>query len=156
MQRSNRAANKLENAKSKAAVPFEELKNEEIVGVNVLSLNEMPENPLGKRKTQAEEEEKKGEPMALPDPKKKPALKKAQTHRDEGAFQTYIFRVCKDVCPEHPVTKKAMNTLNHIIADKFEQIMTESRGLIVNTKKGTLTSKEIEIACKLLITGELG
>ena len=34
--------------------------------------------------------------------------------------------------------------------------MAESRGLIVNTKKGTLTSKEIEIACKLLITGELG
>ena len=49
-----------------------------------------------------------------------------------------------------------MNTLNHMIADKFEQIMAESRGLIVNTKKGTLTSKEIEIACKLLIPGELG
>ena len=49
-----------------------------------------------------------------------------------------------------------MLTLNQIIADKFEQIMNESRGLIVTSKKSTLTSKEIETACKLMIPGELG
>ena len=85
MHRTNRTMKKLENSKTKV-VPLEELKSEEFVGVNVLSLSEMPENPLGKRKAPVEEEVKKGEPTVLPDPKKKLALKKAQTHRDEGAF----------------------------------------------------------------------
>ena len=49
-----------------------------------------------------------------------------------------------------------MNTLNQIIADKFEAIMNESRDLIVNNKKGTLSSKEVETACRLMIKGELG
>ena len=93
----------------------------------------------------------------LPDPKKKKvAAKKAQLHRDEGAFNTYIFRVMKDTLPEEAVSKKAMLTLNHAIADKFEEIMNEARALIVNNRKSTITSKEIETACKLLIPGELG
>ena len=49
-----------------------------------------------------------------------------------------------------------MVTLNQIIADKFEAIMNESRGLVINTKKSTITSKEVETACRLLISGELG
>ena len=157
-----RALNKLENSKQSKlpGVTGEEHKNDEIVGVNVLSMKELPENhPLAKRKQTAEKEEAKKavEPTTLPDPKKqKQSLKKASTHRDDGAFQTYIFRVHKQVAPDSAITKKAMVTLNHLIADKFEQIMAESRGLIVNMKKGTLTSKEVETACKLLIPGELG
>ena len=85
MHRLNRDTNKLENAKTRA-VALEEFKSEEFVGVNVIPLSEMTENPLGKRKAPAEEEVKMKEPMVLPDPKKKIALKKAQTHRDEGAF----------------------------------------------------------------------
>ena len=102
------------------------------------------------------EESKDAKNVLLTDAKKKQVNKKALMHRDEGAFQTYIFRVCKEVCPDSGISKKAMNTLNHIISDKFEQIMRESRDLVVNTKKGTITSKEIETACRLLIRGELG
>ena len=64
--------------------------------------------------------------------------------------------MCKEVCPDSGVSKKAMTTLNQIVADKFEAIMLEARGLIVTNKKGTLTSKEVETACKLLVKGELG
>ena len=77
------------------------------------------------------------------------AVKKAQLHRDEGAFNTYIFRVMKDTLPEEAVSKKAMLTLNHAIADKFEDIMNEARALIVNNKKSTITSKEVETADEL-------
>ncbi len=155
-----RAANKLAKV-SLSYASFEEVKDEEIVGVNVLPLSEMTENPLGKRNAAGKktvEEAKFAEivQVPLPDPKKRQTLKKAATHRDEGAFQTYIYRVCKEVCPDSAISKKAMTMLNQIVADKFEQIMSESRGLIVNTKKGTLTSKEVETACKLLIPGELG
>ena len=88
--RTTRAISKLDNSKMQPKLlgaASEEMKSEEIVGVNVLSLNEMPENPLGKRKQATEQEEaKKTEQLALPDPKKKQSLKKASTHRDEGAF----------------------------------------------------------------------
>ena len=62
----------------------------------------------------------------------------------------------KEALPEGALSKKAMLTLNNAIADKFEDIMNEARSLIINNKKGTITSKEIETACKLLIPGELG
>lgn len=62
----------------------------------------------------------------------------------------------KEMAPDSGISKKAMTTLNQIISDKFESIMNESRGLIINNKKGTLTSKEVETACRLLIKGELG
>ena len=157
-----RGLNKLEMQKKAKTigVAVEDHKGEEIIGVNVLSMNELPEShPLAKRKAAADQEEVKKavEPTTLPDPKKqKQSLKKASTHRDDGAFQTYIFRVHKHVAPDSAISKKAMVTLNHLVADKFEQILAEARELIVSTKKGTLTSKEVETACKLLIPGELG
>ena len=133
---------------------MEESKDEEIIGVKIMSLSEAPANPLAK--VNVNEESKLPQQEPLPDPKKKTAVKKAQLHRDEGAFNTYIFRVMKDTLPEEAVSKKAMLTLNHAIADKFEDIMNEARALIVNNKKSTITSKEVETACKLLIPGELG
>ena len=140
------------------ALPVEESKDEEIIGVNVLSVNEMPPTLSNKLNAKGQEEEKsaEGAQIALPDPKKKQTLKKASTHRDENAFTTYIFRVCKETCPDSTVSKKAMLTLNQIIADKFEDLMKESRELVITNKKGTITSKEIETCCKLLIPGELG
>ena len=136
------------------AAPLEEEK-EEIIGVNVLNEHYLPAKPAAVQpdSTKVSEEQQK----ALPDPKKKLANKqKAQQHRDEGAFQTYIFRVFKEVCPDSGLSKKAMQTMEHIVADKFEAIMHESRALILNNKKQTLSSKEVETACRLLIRGELG
>ena len=68
----------------------------------------------------------------------------------------YIFRVLKEQCPEFSVSKKAMRTLNSINAEKFSEIMKECRNLVINTKKATLSSKEVETAVKLTIFGELG
>merc|ERR1711976_898186 len=131
-------------------------KNDEIIGVKVMQSNEVP-NPLAKPKPVPQEETKEA-PKTLPDPKKKLAQnkQKATIYRDEDAFSTYIFRVCKEVCPDSGISKKAMKTLNHIVADKFEQIMNEARSLNLNNKKGTITSKEVETACRLLIRGDLG
>ena len=112
--------------------PDEEMKDDEIIGVRVI--NEPMPNPLAKPEVEEPKpEETKEQPKALPDPKKK-VQKKGLQHREEGAFQTYIFRVCKEVTPDTGISKKAMTTLNQIIADKFEAIMTESRGLIIKYK----------------------
>ena len=49
-----------------------------------------------------------------------------------------------------------MMTLNQMMADKFDEIMRESRDLTINTKKSTISSREVETAVKLLVPGELG
>jgi len=73
----------------------------------------------------------------------------------ENSFQTYIFRVLKEIKPELGITKPAINQFNQIICDLFEKIMDEARRLLIHSKKQTLSSKEIETAIKLIFPGEL-
>ena len=49
-----------------------------------------------------------------------------------------------------------METMNSIVADTFDNLMSEGRMLVINGKKQTLSSKDVETAVKLLIPGELG
>ena len=88
--------------------------------------------------------------------KKKKDKGKALSIRDDGAFNTYIFRVLKEVAPEAGISKKAMMALNQMMAEKFDEIMREARDLTHNTKKSTISSREVETAVKLLFPGELG
>ena len=50
----------------------------------------------------------------------------------------------------------AHGAMNTMCSDKFDQIMAEGRMLVINGKKSTLSSKDVETACKLTIPGELG
>jgi len=68
---------------------------------------------------------------ALEEKKKKNQLKKSNFLRDEGAFNTYLYRVLKETCPDTGISKKAMVTLNQIMVDKFEEVMLESRSLVL-------------------------
>ena len=47
-------------------------------------------------------------------------------------------------------------TMNSIVADTFDKLMSESRMLVINGRKHTLQSQDVEAAVKLLIPGELG
>jgi histone H2B len=97
------------------------------------------------------EEGKEAPGAGVAPPKKKGALKL----RDSNSFQTYIYRVVKEVMPELTISKKSMALLNDIMVELFDKIMKESRELMVYSKKHTLTSKEIETAVRLLFPGEL-
>ena len=46
--------------------------------------------------------------------------------------------------------------MNSLIADTFDNIMSESRLILINNRKSTLQSQDVECAVKLLIPGELG
>ncbi|CDW90905.1 histone h2b [Stylonychia lemnae] len=84
------------------------------------------------------------------------AKKKRNTRlRGENSFQTYIFRVMKEIKPELSISKNAIAQLNQILANLFENLMDESRRLMIFCKKSTLSSKEIESSIKLLFPGEL-
>ena len=85
-------------------------------------------------------------------PKGKPS---ARTILDGSSFQTYIFRVMKEVKPELSISKKGMLLVNNILAELFIKIMQEARNLMIFSKKQTLSSKEIESSIKLHFPGEL-
>ena len=71
-------------------------------------------------------------------------------------MQTYIFRVLKEAAPEYGISKNAINMLNEVLLDSYDQILNEARNMMIFSKKQTLSSKECESAVKLLIPGELG
>ena len=138
----------------------EKNKDDEIIGVKVHNAAEF-QDPMQLNKSLPPMEEAKAEPegpsIAELQKKKSAASKKAATAEGEGAFNLYIYRVMKEQChPDAGLSKKAMRTLNSIAAEKFGEIMKEARNLVINTKKQTLSSKEIETAVKLTIFGELG
>ena len=47
-------------------------------------------------------------------------------------------------------------TMNSIVADVFDNVMCEGRMLVINSKKSTLSSKDVETSVKLLFPGDLG
>ena len=62
----------------------------------------------------------------------------------------------KEAAPEYGISKNAINMLNEVLIDSYDQILNEARTLALHSKKATISSKECESAVKLLIPGELG
>ena len=104
---------------------------------------------IGRRKSEQNDQGKTEEGGA------KRATKKTMKLRDSNSFQTYIFRVLKEVKPELSISKSTMTLVNSILADLFEKVLKEARNLMIFSKRSTLSSKEIESAVKLLFPGEL-
>lgn len=70
-------------------------------------------------------------------------------------FSLYIYKVLKQVHPQKGISKKAMNIMNSMVYDIFDQISVLSAQLIRYNKKKTLSSKEIFTCVKLLLPGDL-
>ena len=49
-----------------------------------------------------------------------------------------------------------MMTMNSIMSETFDSLMSESRMLVINSHKHTLQSQDVEASVKLLVPGELG
>ena len=81
----------------------------------------------------------------------KPARKKRRVE----TYNIYIYKVLKQVHPEIGVSKKAMSILNSFVNDTFERIMVESSRLCKYGKRNTLSAREVQSACKLVLPGEL-
>jgi histone H2B len=80
--------------------------------------------------------------------------KKRKSKRSES-YQTYIHKVLKQVHPEIGVSKKSMSIMNSFIGDIFQRIAAEAGKLASYNAKATLSSREIQTACKLVLPGEL-
>jgi histone H2B len=80
--------------------------------------------------------------------------KKRRSARVE-TYNTYIYKVLKQVHPEVGVSKKGMSILNSFINDIFERITSEAGKLARFNKKATLSSREVQTAVRLVLPGEL-
>ena len=70
-------------------------------------------------------------------------------------FNTYIFRVLKQVHPDTIISAPALEVMNDYVNDIFNRIMDEAVRLMEINKRGTLTSREIQTAVRLILPGEL-
>lgn len=80
--------------------------------------------------------------------------RRSKKKRNE-TFGIYIYKVLRQVHPTKGISKKAMNIMNSMVYDTFDQIAILAAQLIRYTKKRTLSYKEILTCVKLLLPGEL-
>merc|ERR1712230_284897 len=89
----------------------------------------------------------------MPPAKKTPAKKKKKKRTE--SYSSYIYKVLKQVHPDTGISSKAMSIMNSFINDAFERIAVEAGKLVRYNKKGTLSSREIQTAVRLILPGEL-
>uniref|UniRef100_A0A6T6S2L9 Histone H2B n=1 Tax=Hemiselmis tepida TaxID=464990 RepID=A0A6T6S2L9_9CRYP len=82
---------------------------------------------------------------------KKGGRKKKRTE----SYAIYIYKVLKQVHPDTGISTKGMSIMNSFISDIFDKIANEAGKLVRYNKKGTLTSREIQTAVRLILPGEL-
>ena len=97
---------------------------------------------------------KKSTKKAAASKEAKDASKKRHRKRTE-TYGSYIYKVLKQVHPEIGISKKSMSIMNSFIGDIFGRIATEAGRLVQYNSKATLSSREIQTACRLVLPGEL-
>uniref|UniRef100_A0AC34RES9 Histone H2B n=1 Tax=Panagrolaimus sp. JU765 TaxID=591449 RepID=A0AC34RES9_9BILA len=85
----------------------------------------------------------------------KNARKKTKKTTRKETYGTYIYRVLKQVHPDTGISTKAMNIMNSFVNDVFARIAAEASRLASYIKRSTVTSREIQTAVRLILSGEL-
>lgn len=87
--------------------------------------------------------------------KKSTGVKGGKRKTRKETFNTYIYKVLKQVHPDTGVSNKAMSIMNSFVADIFERIAEEASRLAAYNKRSTISSREIQTAVRLILPGEL-
>eukprot|EP01128_Nolandella_sp_AFSM9_P010989 TRINITY_DN7708_c0_g1_i1.p1 TRINITY_DN7708_c0_g1~~TRINITY_DN7708_c0_g1_i1.p1 ORF type:complete len:108 (+),score=30.46 TRINITY_DN7708_c0_g1_i1:43-366(+) len=75
--------------------------------------------------------------------------------RNYTSYSTFIYKVLKQVHPDTGISNKAMNIMNSLVADIFEQLANEAVRLARYNSRQTITAREMQTAVLLLLPGEL-
>ena len=86
--------------------------------------------------------------------KKSTAVKGKRKTRKE-TFNTYIYKVLKQVHPYTGISNKAMSIMNSFVNDIFERVAEEASRLASYNKRSTISSREIQTSVRLILPGEL-
>ena len=84
-----------------------------------------------------------------------PITKKPRHKRRVESYSSYIYRVLKQVHPDTGISTKAMAIMNSFVNDIFERLAGEAARLARYNHKGTVSSREIQTAVRLMLPGEL-
>src|SRR6478736_4453108 len=80
---------------------------------------------------------------------------KSRKKTRKETFNTYIYKVLKQVHPDTGISNKAMSIMNSFVADIFERVAEEASKLATYNKRSTISSREIQTAVRLILPGEL-
>jgi histone H2B len=84
-----------------------------------------------------------------------PGDKRKRKFRRSRSYSTYIMRLIKQIHPKMGISKRGMSILDSMVNDTFQRIAEEAARLTRYDKKGTLGSREIQTAIRLVFPGEL-
>ena len=127
----------------------------------------MPREKSIKKKAETVEIEAPADPAPVdsapvPGPVKKkrgrPAGVKSKSTKGKKRKETYavyIYKVLKQVHPDTGISSKAMSIMNSFANDTFQQIAAEASKLAQYGKSGTISSRDIQTAVRLILPGEL-
>ncbi|OWK61607.1 Histone H2B 1/2/3/4/6 [Lonchura striata] len=96
---------------------------------------------------------KKGSKKAVTKTQKKGDKKRKKSRKE--SYSIYVYKVLKQVHPDTGISSKAMGIMNSFVNDIFERIAGEASRLAHYNKRSTITSREIQMAVRLLLPGEL-
>ena len=88
-------------------------------------------------------------------PTKKVAKTVVKRRKSKQTFNSYIFKVMKQVHPETRISKKGIAIINSFVTDTFEKIATEASKLCRVHKAMTMGSRDVQSAIRLVLPGEL-
>lgn len=82
--------------------------------------------------------------------------RKGQARYETVSFNTYIYRVLKQVHPESGMSGDGLSEMNNLLRISLRKIVTAVNQLMMNSKgKKTISSREIQSAVRLALPGEL-
>lgn len=88
--------------------------------------------------------------------KEKGAKRAASSHRKRHeTYSSYIYKVLKQVHPDTGISTRAMSIMNSFVNDIFERLAGEASRLARYNGRGTLSSREVQTAVRLILPGEL-
>jgi histone H3/H4 len=80
---------------------------------------------------------------------------KKRRRRRKHSYAIYLHKVLKQVHADIGISSKAMSIMNSFVTDIFERIACEASKLAHYNKRGTISSREIQTAVRLVLPGEL-
>ena len=93
-----------------------------------------------------------------PAKKGKAAGKKSTGKRRKSrteTYNTYIYKVLKQVHPNTGISTKGMAIMNSFMNDIFERLTREAANVARINKKKTLSARDIQTAARFVLPGEL-
>ena len=81
--------------------------------------------------------------------------KPMRRRKSKESYSVYVYKVLKQVHPEVGISKKAMNIMNHLMADTFSQLNMEASNITRSSGRQTVSAHAVQAAVQLCFPGDL-